>query len=86
MIKSIPVIGGVTEQKLIITFAKQENGEGSINFDFEPQIVEAISPEQQAAVNVANQIIKLFNLDGSNPPPGSPQLKKGHKNGKIIIN
>jgi hypothetical protein len=63
MSKQIPIIGSVTEQKLIITFAKQENGEGAINFDFEPPIAEAISPEQRAAVNVAEQIIKMFGLD-----------------------
>lgn len=63
MSKQIPIIGGVTVQKLIISFAKQESGEGTINFDFEPPIVEAISPEQRAAVNVAEQIIRMFGLD-----------------------
>lgn len=82
--KEIPILGAVVEQKLIIKFTKRETGEGDITFDFEPPILEAITPEQRAAVNVANQMIKLFNLDGSNPPPGSPQLKKGMVNGKII--
>lgn len=63
MSKSIPLIGSVTEQKLIITFKKRETGEGDITFDFEPPIAEAISPEQRAAVNVAEQVIKLFGLD-----------------------
>lgn len=84
--QTVPIIGEITEQKLIITFSKRETGEGDLTFDFEPPIMEAISPEQRAAVNVAQQIIKLFNLDGSNPPPGSPALPKGKKNGKIILN
>lgn len=59
---NVPLIGGVVEQKLIITFSKRETGEGDLTFDFEPPIVQAISPEQRAAVNVAEQVIKLFGL------------------------
>ena len=59
---NVPLIGGVIEQKLIITFSKRETGEGDLTFDFDPPIVQAISPEQRAAVNVAEQIIKLFGL------------------------
>ena len=73
----VPLIGGVTEQKLIITFSKRDTGEGDLTFDFDPPIVQAISPEQRAALNVAEQIIKLFGL----------QDKKDQekKDGKIII-
>lgn len=60
--KTVPLIGEVTEQKLIISFIKRESGEGDITFDFQPPIMQAISPEQRAAVNVAEQIIRLFNL------------------------
>lgn len=60
---SVPLIGGVTEQKLIITFKKNETGEGVITFDFEPAIVEAISPEQIAAHNVARHVITSLGLD-----------------------
>lgn len=63
MSKEIPIIGAITEQKLIISFTKRESGEGVITFDFEPPIAEAISPEQCAAVNVAEQIIRVFGLD-----------------------
>ena len=59
----IPIIGEVTEQKLIITFSKQENGNGQVSFNFEPDIGEAISPEQQAAVRVAEVVINAFNLN-----------------------
>lgn len=59
----IPIIGGTTEQKLVISFKKQEDNTGAIEFYFEPDITEAVSPEQQAAVNVANTVIRIFNLD-----------------------
>jgi hypothetical protein len=74
---NVPLIGGVTEQKLIITFSKRETGEGDLTFDFEPPIVQAISPEQRAAVNVAEQVIKLFGLQD--------KKDKEKKDGKIII-
>jgi len=61
--ENIPIIGQVTDQKLIISFKKRDIGEGDISFDFDPPILEAISPEQRAAVNVANQMIKVFGLD-----------------------
>ncbi len=63
----IPIIGQVTDQKLIISFKKRDSGEGDITFSFDPPIAEAISPEQRAAVNVAEQIIKLFGLDQPQP-------------------
>jgi hypothetical protein len=63
MTKEIPIIGAVTEQQLIITFKKRDTGEGEVNFDFQPPIAEAISPEQRAAVNVAEHVIRLFGLD-----------------------
>jgi len=66
---AIPIIGQVIEQKLIISFIKQADGaEGSINFDFDPPIFEAISPEQRAAINVAEQVIKLFGLSQNQQP------------------
>jgi hypothetical protein len=74
---NVPLIGGVVEQKLIITFSKRETGEGDLTFDFDPPIVQAISPEQRAAVNVAEQIIKLFNLQDAK--------NKDQKDGKIIV-
>ena len=76
-VNNVPLIGGVVEQKLIITFSKRETGEGDLTFDFEPPIVTAISPEQRAAVNVAEQIIKLFNLQDAK--------NKEQKDGKIIV-
>lgn len=63
MSSQIPIIGGVTEQKLIISFTKRDTGEGDINFAFDPPIAEAISPEQRAAVNVAEHIIRSFGLE-----------------------
>lgn len=60
---NIPLLGGPTEQKLVITFSKAPDGTGNIQFHFEPDIIEAISPEQQAAINVANGVIAMFNLD-----------------------
>lgn len=63
--KEIPLIGGVLEQKLIITFKKQPDGTGNISFHFEPDIEVAISPEQQAAVNVANATIEMLGLNNT---------------------
>lgn len=76
MTNQIPLIGAVTEQKLIITFKKRDTGEGDIQFDFDPPMTQAISPEQRAAVNVAEQIIKLFGLDQTK--------QEEQQNGKII--
>lgn len=75
---NVPLIGGVVEQKLIITFSKRETGEGDLTFDFDPPIAQAISPEQRAAVNVAEQVIKLFGLQDA-----KDKEKKDDK--KIII-
>ena len=77
MTKTVPIIGEVTEQKLIISFIKRETGEGDVTFDFQPPIAQAISPEQRAAVNVAEQIIRLFNLQDAK--------NKEQQNGKIIV-
>lgn len=76
MSKEIPMIGAVTEQKLIITFKKRDTGEGELQFDFDPPMTQAVSPEQRAAVNVAEQIIKLFGLDQAK--------QEEQQNGKII--
>lgn len=62
----VPLIGGVIEQKLIIGFKKRDTGEGDVTFSFDPPILDAISPEQRAAVNVAKQVIKMLNLDEPN--------------------
>ena len=75
--KTVPLIGEVTEQKLVISFIKRETGGGDITFDFQPPILDAISPEQRAAVNVAEQIIRLFNLQDVK--------NEEQKNGKIIV-
>ena len=74
----IPIIGAVTEQKLIITFKKNNAGEGVISFDFDPVIVEAISPEQIAAHNVAQHVITSLGLDRAKA------AEEEQKNGKII--
>lgn len=84
MTKQIPIIGSVTEQKLIISFTKSDVGEGNITFNFDPPILEAITPEQRAAVNVAHQVIRVFNLDGSNPT--KTEEPKHAKNSQTIIN
>jgi hypothetical protein len=78
--KNIPILGQVVEQKLVITFKKRDTGEGDIKFEFKPDIVDAVTPEQCAALNVANQIIQLFGLD---KPQESE--KKGKENGSPII-
>lgn len=74
---TIPIIGEVTEQKLIISFKKRDTGEGDISFDFQPPFAQAISPEQRAAVNVAEHIINLFKLQEAK--------NEEQKNGKLII-
>lgn len=61
--KTIPIINGVTEQKLVITFKKEPDGQGNISFHFEPEIETAISPEQQIAVDVANAVINMLGLN-----------------------
>ncbi len=82
----IPILGQVTDQKLIISFKKRETGEGDITFDFDPPILEAISPEQRAAVNIAEQIIKLFGLDQPQQEAreGLEQSEKEQKNGRTV--
>lgn len=57
--KKIPIIGEVLEQKLIITFKRGADGEGRLSFDFDPPIIEVVSPEQHVATIVANHIIAL---------------------------
>lgn len=58
----IPLLSSVAEQKLIITFKKIDTAEGDISFDFEPDFEEAVSPEQRAAVNIAQQIINMLGM------------------------
>ena len=73
----LPIIGEVTEQKLIITFKRDSTGEGCLNFDFSPPITEVVSPEQHAAMSVAEHIIRLTQVQ-------LPQDQE-KKNGKIIV-
>lgn len=73
----VPIIGEVLEQKLIITFKRDDNGEGCLNFDFDPPIIKVVSPEQHAAVSVADHVIRLTQIQLS--------TEKESKNGKIII-
>lgn len=58
---NVPLIGK-TEQKLIITCRKKDNGEGEILFAFDPPFEVAASPEEQAALNIANTVIDVFKL------------------------
>lgn len=51
------------DQKLIIAFIKNEEGNDCITISFEPEIPEVRSPAQAAAVNVANYIIRTYGLD-----------------------
>lgn len=75
--QNVPIIGDVFEQKLIITFKKDDRGEGCLNFDFDPPIIEVVSPEQHAAVSVADHIIRLTQVNITST--------KEKTNGKIII-
>jgi hypothetical protein len=59
----IPIIGGSTEQKLVITFSSDTAGTGHIGFHFEPDFDQPRSPEEIAAMNVANAIIQVLGLN-----------------------
>lgn len=50
------------DQKMIVAFIKNEEGNDCITISFEPEIPEVRTPAQAAAVNVANHIIRSFGL------------------------
>lgn len=58
----IPIIGESAEVKLIISFKKLDSGAGSINISFEPDFDIAETPEQMAAINIANSIVDNHGL------------------------
>ena len=62
--KKVPIIGEVFEQELIINFKKGTNGTGMVSFSFNPPMDKAENAEQKAALNIANQIITLLQLEG----------------------
>jgi hypothetical protein len=51
------------DQKLIVDFIRNAQGNSCITISFEPEIPEVRTPAQAAAVNVANHIIRSFGLD-----------------------
>lgn len=67
----VPIIGAKKNQKLIVEFIKNPQGHDEITFSFDPQIdipVEGntdtkLTPEQHAALNVANTIIQAYGLN-----------------------
>lgn len=59
----VPLIGEVFEQELKIVFKRAPDGAGEVVFSFTPEMTEAITPEQRAAANVANQILKMLQID-----------------------
>ena len=56
------------DQKLIVDFIKNEEGNDCVTLSFDPEIPEVRTPAQAAAVNVANHIIQSFGL-GRNEQP-----------------
>lgn len=75
----VPLISGVTEQKLIVAFSKQPDGNGAVSISFEPDIIEAISPEQRGAMDVAQIVISAINQS-------QKEQKEEVKDGKPTIN
>lgn len=59
----VPIIEPHRDQKLIVSFVRNDEGNDCIQFDFDPPIPEVRTPAQAAAVNVANHIIREYALD-----------------------
>lgn len=51
------------DQKLVVDFIRNAQGNDCITISFEPEIPEVRTAAQAAAVNVANHIIRSFGLD-----------------------
>lgn len=75
----VPIIQPHKDQRLIIDFIKNEQGNDCITISFDPEIPEVRTPAQAAAVNVANHIIRSFGL--GNPQPDQ-QPATGDDNGE----
>lgn len=62
----VPIIEPHVDQKLIITFTKNEQGNEIVQFDFDPPIPEVRRPAQAAAANVANIVLREITLQRDN--------------------
>lgn len=63
----IPIITAHIDQKMVVSFIKNEKGNDCITISFEPEIPEVRTPAQAAAVNVANHIIRSYGLNQETP-------------------
>jgi len=63
----VPLIQPHIDQKLIVSFVKNEQGNDCIQMDFDPPIPDVRTPPQAAAVNVANHIIRSYGLNPETP-------------------
>lgn len=59
----VPIIEPHKDQRLIIDFIRNEQGNDCITVSFEPEIPQVRSAAQAAAVNVANHVIRSFGLN-----------------------
>ena len=76
----VPIIQPHKDQRLIIDFIRNEQGNDCITISFDPEIPEVRTPAQAAAVNVANHIIRSYGL--GNPQPEQPSEAKEKDNGE----
>lgn len=79
---AVPIIEAHKDQQLIVNFIKNEQGQDSISFAFEPDFNTPTTPAQRAAVAVANHIIKSFGLNADQPQ----ETENGKKSSIILPN
>ena len=58
----VPILMPHKDQRLIVDFIRNAEGNDCITISFDPDIPEVRTPAQAAAVNVANHIIRSFGL------------------------
>jgi hypothetical protein len=64
--KEIPILLKSEDQKLIVTFKRDDAGMGHVTLAFDPDMDNAVTPEQIAAANVATHILNLLqNTEGA---------------------
>lgn len=80
----VPIIQAHKDQRLIIDFIKNEQGNDCVTISFSPEIPEVRTPAQAAAVNVANHIIRSFGLGQADETPPA-EAQNGEKKSNIII-
>ena len=80
----VPIIQAHKDQRLIIDFIKNEQGNDCITISFSPEIPEVRTPAQAAAMNVANHIIRSFGLGKVDDAGAETEAQNGEKKSSII--